>query len=339
MNQENNSRTPQDFASQNLSGRTHQTFNNQNLGGRTTPKDFFLHLGVIVALYAVVIALINLLFRVINVAFPQIDQYDFYSSSSISFPVATIIIFFPILIVLSLFVYRIYNREPAKKQIWVRRWLLVLTLFVAGVVLAGDLVTLVYYFLDGRELTTAFILKVLSVLVVAAAVFGYVLEDLRDRLNSSKRKTWGTFFRVLLIAAIIAGFSVIGSPKTQRLMRYDDQKIADLQSIQSQVVNYWQLKQTVPTSLEELKDPISSFGIPVDSQTGASYEYRRTGGLSFEICADFNLPSRDSGSKSAAMRYSEYGFESENWQHEAGRQCFTRTIDPERYPPIKTLSR
>jgi hypothetical protein len=322
MNQENNSRTSQDFAS-------------QNLGGRTTPKDFFLHLGVIVALYAVVIALINLLFRVINVAFPQISQWDYYSSSSISFPVATIIIFFPLLILVSVFVNKSYEANPAKKQIWVRRWLLVLTLFVAGIVLAGDLVTLVYYFLDGRELTTAFVLKILSVLVVAAAVFGYVLEDLRDRLNSSKRKIWTIVVGVLLLAAIIAGFSVIGSPKTQRLIRYDEQKIYDLQSIQDQIVNYWQLKQSVPTSLEDLKDPISGFSIPVDQQTNIGYDYRKTGGLSFEICAEFNLPSRGSEPKSIAIRYPEFGLEPENWQHEAGKHCFVRTIDPERYPLIK----
>jgi hypothetical protein len=67
---------------------------------KTSAKDFFLNLGAIVALYTTIISLLNLLFTVINKAFPQIVNYYYTSSSSISMPVATLIIFFPVYILL-----------------------------------------------------------------------------------------------------------------------------------------------------------------------------------------------------------------------------------------------
>ena len=54
--------------------------------------------------------------------------------------------------------------DPSRKEIWVRRWALILTLFVAGVAIAVDLITLLTTFLSGEALTTAFLLKVLVIL-------------------------------------------------------------------------------------------------------------------------------------------------------------------------------
>jgi hypothetical protein len=71
--------------------------------------------------------------------------------------------------------------------------------------------------------------------------------------------------------------------------------------------------------------------VPEDPQTNEAYEYKKTGSLSFEICANFNKASEAVGTPSVV--YPEYvGKVGENWQHEAGRACFTRTIDPELYP-------
>src|SRR3989344_3774128 len=61
---------------------------------KITAKDFFLHIAVIALLYMGTVALLNILFRVINVAFPQVTQYGYFGSTSISLPVATIIVVF-----------------------------------------------------------------------------------------------------------------------------------------------------------------------------------------------------------------------------------------------------
>ncbi len=301
---------------------------------KTGARDFFLHFGAMVALYAGTVALINLLFRIINVAYPQVDQY-FLGTTQVSLPVATLIVVFPIFLILTNIVRKGYEAEAERKQIAIRKWLVYITLFITGAVISGDLITLIYFFLDGRELTPGFLLKFLAVLVVTGSIFGYYLEDLRDRLTSTKRNYWRLVAGVLVVGSIVAGFTVIGSPRAQRLARYDEQKVNDLQNIQSQVITYWQQKNKLPTALDELKDPLSYFSIPLDSQTGSTYEYKNINPLTFELCAVFNKKSGEVNTKPRMSNaYYYVGMENENWVHGEGRSCFTRTVDPDRYPPF-----
>lgn len=302
---------------------------------KITAKDFFLHVAVIALLYTGTVALLNILFNVINVAFPQVTQYNYYSSTSISLPVATLVVVFPLFLFLANILHKGYAEEPARKDYPVRKWLIYITLFIAGAVLAGDLVILIYYFLDGQELTTAFLLKILSVLVVTGAIFGYYIDDLKDRLTSTRRNIWRVVAGVLVIGSIVAGFSVLGTPQSQRALRYDSQKVSDLQNIQWQIVNYWQQKGSLPSTLVQLQDPISGFVAPVNPQTKAQYEYAKTGTLSFNLCADFSKPSQAINGSMPRIAYPEPMGKpgvSDSWEHDAGRKCFDRTIDPDLYP-------
>lgn len=299
---------------------------------RTTAKDFFLHLGAVIALYAVTISFVNLLFRIINNAFPEVarDYYYWGGGSEISMPVATLIIMFPIFILLSWFVYKTYDTDQAKKNLSVRKWLTYITLFVAGIILAGDLVAVLYKFLDGQDLTLAFLLKALVVLLVSGGVFGYYLQDIRDKMSVGMRKMWAIVVTITILAVIILGFGVLGSPKTQRLIRMDNQKIVNLRELQWQIINYWQTKGAIP---EEWSSQI------IDRQSGKPYEYRKAGEKSFELCADFNRESKmDNGS---AIIRDVYNYatmtKNENWEHGAGRHCFFRTIDPVAYPVISPV--
>jgi hypothetical protein len=294
-------------------------------------KDFLLHISVIVLLYVGVIALLNLLFRVINVAYPQVS--NFYYSPSISMQMATLIVVFPLFLILSRVLRKSFETEPEKREYPVRKWLIYITLFVAGAVLAGNLISLIFHFLDGRELTAGFLLKVLAVFVVIGSVFGYFLDDLKGRLSGKRTNYWIGVATVLVVGSIVAGFAVFGSPATQRAQHQDQTRINDLQSIQWQVLNYYQDKREVPSSLDELADPLSGFTVPRDPKTDEAYEYSRTGNLAFELCATF---AKDTSLRrgSAVTRDVYYGpsGKDENWDHSAGYYCFERSIDPERYP-------
>jgi len=307
--------------------------------GKITAKDFFLHISVIALLYVGTVALLNILFRVINVAFPQVTQYGYYDSASISLPVATLIVVFPLFLFLANLLHKGYKEDPSRKEYPVRKWLIYITLFIAGAVLAGDLVTLIYFFLDGQEMTAAFLLKVLSVLLVIGAIFSYYLDDLKERLTDARRNMWRILAAILVIGSIVLGFSVLGTPQNQRMLRYDSQKVSDLQNIQWQIVNYWQQKGELPESLGEVEDPISGFMVPVDPQTNDPYGYERTDILSFNLCAEFNKESQIINGSMPRMPQIAYpepmgksGSIGDSWQHEAGHKCFSRTIDPELYP-------
>lgn len=292
----------------------------------TTAKDFFLHLGVMVSLYTIVISFLNLVFKIVNQSFPEVVTYYGYfrSGSQISLPVATLIIVFPIFIVLSYLVQKTYLESPEKKDLPIRRWLTYITLFVAGIILAGDLVTVLYKFLDGQDLTLGFLLKALSVLLVSGLVFGYYLNDIREKIPAARRKFWAIVSGIVILVFIILGFSVIGSPQTQRLLRYDDQKISDLQNLQWQVINYWQMNGSIPETMPN---------IAIDQQSKKAYEYRKTGAMTFELCADFNKENNMQNRSLIEGAYYKGGVTANDaWDHASGRGCFQRTIDPVMYP-------
>jgi hypothetical protein len=101
---------------------------------KVTPKDFFLWLGAMIALYGSVISLITLLFQYINYAFPDPLEYSYVEpySSGIRFAMASLIVLVPLALVLMRLLRRDMETIPEKKDLWVRRWALVLTVFVGG---------------------------------------------------------------------------------------------------------------------------------------------------------------------------------------------------------------
>jgi len=236
------------------------------------------------------------------------------------------------------------HRDSSKGDIWIRRWLTYLTLFVAGVTVAIDLITFVNRFLDG-EITTRFVMNVLTVFVVALLSFLYYFWELRkgDQPGSGKtRKTFTAIAVILVLVGIVYGMVIAGSPAERRMERFDNERISDLRNIQSQVVNYWQKKEVVPGSLTDLQDSLSGYVVPADPSTKEPYEYSRTGELSFQLCATFSLDK--DGSDDSLRRpnyYSDYGViqvdqygyktNSLNWDYVSGRNCFDREIDPELY--------
>lgn len=304
---------------------------------KVTPKDFFLWAAAMVALYGSVISFITLLFQYINYAYPDPLAY-YYSdpfSGSMRFAMASLIVLVPVTILLMRYIRKDIVRTPEKNDIWVRRWALVLTVFIAGSAVIGDLIALINSFLGG-DLSTRFTLKVIVLLLVAGAAFLHFLADLRGywTANPGRAQMVGYAAGVAVLIAIVSGFFIMGTPGEVRLMRYDTQKITDLQNIQWQLVNHWQQKGVLPVSLSELEDPLSGWKAPVDPQSGESYRYERTGAQAFKACATFNgEETEDSKARSLAMTPAyPYSKETDNWLHGQGEHCFDRTIDPDLYP-------
>src|SRR3989344_676474 len=110
---------------------------------KTTAKDFFLQLGAIATFYISVIALVTLLFEVINVAYPKVTEAYYYGFPSISLQVATLIVAFPLFIFFSWLMQKSYVSDPSLRSAPVRIWLAYITLFVSGAVVVVDLVTVI----------------------------------------------------------------------------------------------------------------------------------------------------------------------------------------------------
>lgn len=321
---------------------------------KTTPKDFFLHLGATVALYVAAGSLINLWFTVINYYFPDALAGYFYGNA-VAWPISMLIVLVPLLYVLEWLINRDIARMPEKADLWMRKWRVYLTLFLTVVLIGGDLITLINTYLNG-EISARLVWKVVVVLVIASAIGKYYFFNLYRNFK------WSMFVRrfmpwwgiALVLAAIVIGFIAVGSPAQQRALRFDSQRVNDLQNIQWQVINYWQTKEKLPTTLSDLNDTLSGFVVPTDPDTKSAYEYSTkavsgtqtiSGGLSFELCATFSRESQDTkgrgvyGGSTYPIAYdmsypSPAGGLSDVWNHAAGRTCFDRTIDPDKYPII-----
>lgn len=144
-------------------------------------REAFLYLLMFFTLYTSAISFGTLLFQFINRAYPDLIAYPYVydsTTSTIRWSTSSLVIAFPVFIWISWILRRAFFKDPGKRASKIRKWLTYITLFVAAGVIIGDLIALVFNFLGG-ELTTRFLLKVLTVGGIAGAIFGYYLWDLR----------------------------------------------------------------------------------------------------------------------------------------------------------------
>lgn len=150
---------------------------------KASPKDIFLHLLAIITLYVSAGSFIALLFQYSNLLIPDIlDQGGFYARTSslqtIRWSISSLLVIFPVYVFTSWYLNKSYLASPEKRNLQIRKWLIYFTLFVAALIIIGDLVALIFNLLGG-EFTTRFILKVLTIFFVAGSVFYYYFRDLR----------------------------------------------------------------------------------------------------------------------------------------------------------------
>ena len=144
-------------------------------------REAFLYLVLFSTLYVSAFSLGRLLFQFINQAFPDPAAPAAVVAAvrqAIRWSISSLVVAFPVFLYVARLTGRETRRDPSKRASKVRRWLTYLTLFVAAGVLVGDVTSLVYSLLGG-ELTAHFVLKVSTIAVIAGAVFGYYLRDLR----------------------------------------------------------------------------------------------------------------------------------------------------------------
>ena len=302
---------------------------------KNLPRDVFMYLLAVVTLVVSAVSFGILVFQYISIYFPDILTDYYYSKSAyfgtIRQSMAFLIVVFPVYIWASRFLRRDLEENPEKKDLKIRKWLLYLTVFAAGLTIIGDLVALLNTFLEG-EITTRFILKILTIFFIAGSVFYYYFKELKSKY-SLRLFPWAII--LVALAAVVFGFFVAGTPADRRLVRFDERRVNDLSIIQSQVINYWQNKGALSTDLNNLRSDITGFEVPVDPKTGEAYEYRVMGDLKFQLCATFETSSDESQNGKDVLPMS-YPYPDDNlytWQHGIGRTCFERTIDPDFLKP------
>jgi hypothetical protein len=290
-------------------------------------KHFALQLGSLISLYVSIGALIVLLFGIITIQFP--DELAGYwevsnASGSMRWAIAFLLVFFPTYLALT----RVINvaRRSGAVYLTITKWLIYLSLVIGGAVLLGDLVAVIYNFLNG-ELTVRFLLKALTVLVVVGSAFTYYVYDARGYWQtheaSSKQYAFGGI--ILVLVSLVFGYMNVESPAEVREHTADATQISDLSTIQSFVVNQYTITNMLPASLDELELKGS---IPTAPEGRDEYTYERISPTSFELCAEFAYPSQPNEFSYPA--YYEKGvviMNPDDWAYEAGNWCFTRVVN------------
>ena len=143
-------------------------------------RDAFLYLVMFGMLYFSAYNLVNLIFQFINLGFPDAvaDQYQ-RVGYEIRWSTSAVLVTFPIFLFAASRVSKQITADPTQRTSGVRKWLTYLTLALAACVVAGDLVYLLNSMLSG-ELTTRFVLKSLTVGVIAGGVFWYYLWSMHS---------------------------------------------------------------------------------------------------------------------------------------------------------------
>lgn len=141
-------------------------------------REAFIYLLLFVCLYLSAYNFGSLLFNFINRWLPDLQNYGNTDVNGVRMSVASLIVAFPLYLWLTSIMLKAIRKDSEKKSSKIRKWLTYITLFVAAGVIIADLITLLFNLLGG-ELTLRFMLKVLTVLLIAGLIFGYYLWDLR----------------------------------------------------------------------------------------------------------------------------------------------------------------
>jgi hypothetical protein len=153
-------------------------------------RQAFVYLLLFTVLLVVAVQLGSLLFQMIDIAFDDRLDSEYAITgrqTAIRWAIASLIVAFPLFIFLSRSVGREIEQNPAMRLSGVRRWLTYIALFIASTILMGDLISLIFNFLEG-DLSTRFVLKSFVVAMIAGGIFGYYFLS----LNREERGTGST---------------------------------------------------------------------------------------------------------------------------------------------------
>lgn len=305
-----------------------------------TAKHFVLQLGSLISLYLSISFLLVLLFGFINLQFPDpANMWEVESSgNTVRLGIAMVLVFFPTYLVLTRLVNATRRQDSKGNYLGLTKWLIYLSLLVAGVALLADLATVIVTFLNG-EITSRFVLKALSVVVVIGMAFYYYIQDARGYWMEKERSSvwFGGVSTVVVVLAVVIGFTAIDAPSNVREQKLDSTQVSDLQEIQWRLQDYLTVNNTLPESLAALSE-YSGMRTPTAPENRSAYRYELTE-AGFALCATFFAVSTDYDNyyyPKPVMAPAATGDSPEkapvtivnpnNWEHGAGEVCFERVV-------------
>ena len=297
---------------------------------KSSMAEIFVHFMSFVLLGIIATSTGILYFQVINKYFLSYQVTRMFDASGIHYAIASLIIGFPLYIWALWFWFRSFRNLSEKVESRLSKWLTYIVLLIASGLIIGDLIAVVFNFLQG-EYGARFLLKALTILVIAGVIFSFYFFE-RKKIQYKKEVSSSSFVlmtivsSVLVIMAIIFGFIVGGTPLEARLRNQDIQRTNNLQELSSCVSYFAYDNNRLPMDLNELKSGVrySYCSSAVDPETQKEYEYHVISGDQFELCGEFARSTMDEFPNS-----DYYG----KWQkHDKGQLCEIQTVTFNTFP-------
>lgn len=267
-----------------------------------------------------------IIFQIINKNIVDVlDIYSGrYSSGALKFAISALIISAPIYYIAVGQINKNLFSGKLDKDSGVRKWLSYFILLVSSLTMLGWLVGIIFNFLDG-ELTIKFILKALTAILIATAVFSYYFYDIkREETAGVKNKIIKEYFYgsfIIVIAVLISAFIFVESPIETRNIKHDQKITNQFSQIDSGINKYYRINKKLPESLDGLLKEITFLreNDLIDSSTRQKFDYKIVDEKSYELCAVFKV--RSAGYEDRSDYYLD-----KRWGHEAGYQCLRQNI-------------
>jgi hypothetical protein len=301
-------------------------------GGGESSRDAFLYLLSFSTLATWASALGSMLFQLIDICLPDPVGRETYinARTAMTWQMASIVVAFPIFLLVMRTILREAKERPERLQSGIRKWLTYIALLLTAGGMICDLIWFVDYFLTG-ELTSRFVLKALTVMLICGTIFVYYVRSLSwDRdTNVALARSWSLKFgigaMVTVVVAFGLGLGVAGTPAVQRRLEADVRRSQDLQSI-ARAIHFWYEREkgsgaSLPASLGDFVGKGVQRSQTRDPETGKIYEYRVRNGSMYELCGLF-----------AGVEDAGRGYRSQFWFHGPGRTCFS--LDAAKLPEL-----
>lgn len=138
-------------------------------------RDFFIYALMFGVMIMGAIYLVQLIHALIDLA---LDTESYRSSTRIRWAMAVLIVTLPMFLWLAVRERAKLVADPSLYRSAIRKWLTYITLLIAAMVLLGDLIAVIYAFLNG-DFTFQFFFKAATVAAVAGGIFTFYLRDIR----------------------------------------------------------------------------------------------------------------------------------------------------------------
>lgn len=294
---------------------------------RLAPRVAFYLLMSFVTLYITLFSMGGSLFLLIDKWLPDVGDYAGAFDQAIRNFLSALIVAMPVFLLTDYLFVKSAKADTNIRKAGTWKWLTYITLFIAGIVILGNLIALVYSLLNG-EITLRFMIKVFTIFVLAGGAFAYYFWDTRDSGHENDASNipmiWHYSLLGLGLLVIIVGLINAGSPMRAKRERNDAMRLQNLQIMKNNVDSYTaRHNNTLPMWLVDGSADFDYITFAKDPVTGQSFEYSAKTTSTYELCATFEAETNPNLTQPAySPDYDAF------WKHGVGRTCYTLTIRP-----------